>query len=71
MVLNVEFLRTYGFKQERFPDGLYWIRRYTSEYYLQANESLDQFYEDDNWVEELTATEFVATIMRHEQAINQ
>ena len=72
MVLNVEFLQTYKFKQKRYPDGLFWIRHYTSEYYLQVNESLDECYEEsDDFVEQLTPQEFLDTVMRHEQAINQ
>lgn len=70
--LTPEFLATHGFRKKQFPDGFYWVRHYTSEYFLQASEDLTDLTEFDNaWIEELTADEFFATIMRHERAINQ
>lgn len=72
MSVSVEFLEARGFRQSQFDDGLYWLRHFTSEYFLQVNEERTEFTESDNeFIEELSAAEFVATVQRHDNAINQ
>lgn len=72
MAVTVEFLEARGFKRVQCEDGIYLVRHFTSEYFLQASFTLDEFTEYDNeFIEELSAAEFVATIERHDKAINQ
>lgn len=68
--LSAEFLEAHGFSLREYPDGKFWVRVYKVGYTLQANESINQFTEDDaGWIEELTAEEFYMTVIRHDQAI--
>lgn len=72
MAVTLEFLEARGFKQTQCEDGIYLVRYFTSEYFLQASYTLDDFTESDNeFIEELSEAEFVATIKRHDKAINQ
>lgn len=68
--LSAEFLEAHGFSLREYPDGKFWVRVYTSDYFLQANEAITEFTEESSeWVEWLTAEEFYMTVIRHDQAI--
>lgn len=70
--ISVEFLESNGFRLKPFPDGNFWVRRYTEWYLLQVSEDLKEFTEEDDcFVTELTSQEFIDTITTHDKAINE
>lgn len=70
--VSVEFLVTSGFSQYQYPDGLFWVRWFSTEHFIQVNEQLDHFTEFlDGWVEELTEREFIDIIYTNSKQINQ
>jgi len=71
-ILSSEFLAGNGFRLGQYPDGKYWVRNFTCEYFMQVNEPLDHFVEcGGDFAEELTQQEFLDTLARHNKAINQ
>lgn len=71
-MLNSEYLESNGFTKVKFPDGFFYIRHYNAFYYLQVSEDFtDICAADESWVDELTAEGLIATIERHDKAINQ
>lgn len=69
--IPVEFLETYGFKQKQYPDGLYWVKFYKVESYIQVSPCLSIFTEEDNgWIENLTIKEFIDIVVANQAAID-
>lgn len=70
--ISVEFLERYRFKQVQYPDGLFWVRRYTSRYVMQVSPCRSVFTDSsDEWVDDLTIGEFIDTVKEHQKAIDQ
>lgn len=67
-----EFLEAHGFSKVQFPDGIYWLRYYNRNNFVQANYTLTEFTESDaSWIDDLTEQEFIDIIIANEQAIYQ
>lgn len=70
--VTVEFLESYGFKQNQFPDGFFWIKFYKVDSYIQVSDCLSIILEEDNgWIEQLTAEQFIDTVVANQKAIDQ
>lgn len=63
-MLTVDFLVESGFSLEQYPDGKFWIKRYSgNDYFIQVSEDLKSITDaEDGWYEELTESELVDII---------
>lgn len=70
--ITVEFLEVNQFKPKAFDDGVYWIRYYKADSYIQVSPCFTHILEEDNgWVEELTVQEFYDIVAANQKAIDQ